>query len=258
MRTLASIPIILLAVVTIAWGQEEDGTWIRLGTGFDQQQVNDRLVSPVRSDGFVTAFDLGAEFRAGTSTHEIALDCSLGEISNRYGLPAFGAGIHFGYDHRRRVTEGGDGRWSLDLGGRLSWNSRIHFYYLLDEAHLYWLTATELGPSAVSRWRSGRTGMFALRFGFPLVAFVSRSPEQRYYNNDQPNPGDVLDLIHTDLSFAGPPDYLGFDLGAEYSFDLSDRLNESIRYRGSYRRSGSPMVGEFLAHSFLIVLRYRL
>lgn len=258
MRQLAAIVLVAAIHLEATFGQGYDGTMLRFGLGVDHQQVYDRLVSPVRSAGFVTALDLGAELHTGSSIHEVSLDCSVGEISNRYGLPAFGAGIHLGYEYRYTLPSTLGSGWALDLGGRLAWNTTVHFHRMLDEAHLYWLTATELGPRATSRWRSGEAGEFSIRLGLPALALVSRPPAQRYYNNDQPNPGDVLDLVHSDLSVQGPPDYLGLDVDAEYSFDISTRLSESLRYRGSYRRSDTPMVGEYLSHSFVIFIRYRL
>ncbi len=238
-------------------GQQAQGVMGIFGMGLRHVQINDRIVSPVRSDGIAFALSLGAEYEINASRHALWLRGGFGELANRYDLPVVAFDLRIGYGYLRRIVAEADGSWSLHGGATLSWGTAVQFYSLLDESHLYWMTATELGVKGSSTWRMGDRARLAVDLGLPISALVSRPPEERYYNNDQPNPSAILDLVHSRSRLSGPLDYSGFDIAASYSFDLSDRLVEEIQYRGSYRWSASPVAAEFLDNTLCLSLRYR-
>jgi hypothetical protein len=234
------------------------GTFMQGGLAVRNMQVTDATAASLRWNGIVAGLAVALERNDNASRQRVALNGSFGGLSNRFDLSSAAGDLSISYNYARSVATAGNGAWRFYAGGDIEAKSGVQYYYVLDESHLYWLTSYELGADGIASYRLGRSGELAAHLSIPLIAFISRPPEYRDYNNDIPEAGRILTLINGESRLATPSNFRGVDAQVAYTFDLTDNLRERVEYTLWYRYSSKPLLGEYLTHSLQLSLLFSL
>jgi hypothetical protein len=228
------------------------------GLAVRHMQANDATAARIRWSGIMAGLAIALESNDATSRQRMALNASFGSLSNRFDLSSAAGDIALSYSYARQAATTDNGRWRFYAEASVEARSGVQYYYVLDESHLYWLTSYELGVGGIAACRVGGSGKITGHLSIPLMAFISRPPEYRYYNNDVPEAGRIISLVNEDARFCSPADYRGADVGLAYTFDITESLRERIEYGLWYRYSSRPLLGEYLTHSIQLSLLFSL
>lgn len=211
-----------------------------IGLGGVHYQVGDRIVSPLRWDGFGAALELSYTVVHGAGRHQFAFRLPFAAPTNRYDHEAFAGALSTGYEYSHDIPGSVFGG-RLHLGGFLEGNMNVQFYYDWDDSHIYWLTTYGLGPAA--RWDRGvgRKHRFAMRFNLPLLALVSRPPEHRYYDQGRMNTiGYWFTKPHEGMTLTSVHQYVSLRLRGDYLVRASPRLLLGASFLLSYQTFSEP------------------
>lgn len=209
-----------------------------IGLGGLHYQLKDDIIAPLRWDGIGFSLDLSYKLIFDKGRHKIGLRVPYATLSNRYNHKNTVAEINFGYDYIHRIAGKGS-PVPLDLGFFIDWNDNLQYYESWDDSHLYWLNIYELGP--VMRWSHiiNDSHQIVVNLQFPVLAFVSRPPKYRYYDQEA-LPRELLKKSHEDLKMASVNDYLSFSLRGEYIYSFSRKVALGTSYMMDYKTFSKP------------------
>lgn len=194
------ILLILLGVPGVASAQgapPQSSTRYGLSLGVALYQARDEVLNPIRHSGPSILAAVFREKLSEKSLHRIEFSLAFAPLTDRYSPDRSSMLFHPAIDFRyaRRAAQISE-NVALFLGGAAGWNTRFSFYENWDQAHVYWLTSSHLGlaTSLVGQLDHGHS--VRLDLDAPLLAVVSRPPEQFEYKEVSPNLGWVFREIH--------------------------------------------------------------
>jgi len=212
----------------------------RLRIDLALHQMRDDLLAPLRYAGPALGIRGAVERRSPGTEQEAQLRIGVAAGLNRYRHGAFALSVGGSYTYLRRLDLSHTGATSVLAG--IAGSARMDDMYFIqwDDAHLYWLTSYAIGPAA--RVRVPLSGGRALTFdgGAPLLGFVSRPPEERFYKVDPlVSPSTWFTRPHRDLSFAAFPDLAGVDFRIAYTRSAG-RSPARLVYDAVFRTTPNP------------------
>jgi len=206
-----------------------------------EYQIRDQVLSPIRHQG--TSLTLGIFRRSGGEDDRRVLAFSLlvDPLGDRYTTRRSSLLVHPRLDLRaaRKVADVGE-HTALFLGGSAGWNTHWTFHEQWDEQHVYWLTVTHAGLDAAVERQLGGGRSLQLEVGAPVIALVSRPPEQFEYREVNHSFGWILGEIHSRARLATPAEHLDLRVGLTYSAVRDGRLRHAFFWRTTYVRNTAP------------------
>jgi hypothetical protein len=227
-----------------------------VGFGFSvaatDYQTRDRVLNPIRHRG--TSVALGIFRRSGGADDRRVLAFSLlvDPLGDRYTTRRSSLLVHPRLDLRvaRKVADVGQ-HTALLVGGSAGWNTHWAFHEQWDEQHVYWLTVTHADLDAAVERRLGGGRSLQLEVGAPMIALVSRPPDQFEYREVNHSLGWILGEIHSRARLATPAEHLDLRVGLTYSAVRDGRLRHAFFWRTTYVRNTAPTSRELrvITHS---------
>lgn len=250
----AAVMAVVVALPSFAFAEEENRHTSGFGVALGYLQIRDEnVMTALLHGGPVVGGELFHDVSNEKASHRVTLSLLYGDITNRFGLPALAVVTDLRYRYLRTlpgiVFFSGDATF---LGFTLAHGSTINHYPYTDEGHLYWLTATSLGVAGGWSKTTESGGLLRLDLAAPLVALVSRPPEERFYNNDHLDAGYIIGKVHEDPSFRSVNSHLAFDAELSYSHPSGKNWDADYGYRFRFIYDTDPRDYTYLTHSLFV------
>jgi hypothetical protein len=209
-----------------------------LGAGFFQ--ISDDLVRGLRWQG--PSLELAAEYRYASEVdrHEGFFRLGMGYLHDRYDDAAVSLYHHMGYGFTHRAVRWGVGG-TLFLGGQVREDVDLQYYIDWDEEHAYWLSSYGLAAAARYELQVAPRHGFEATLAVPVLGWVGRPPEARYYKADNlKDLGWLVEKPFAGLSFAGVDKYQAVHLGLAWVLHPGRGWSLRLAYLLDYRRASFP------------------
>lgn len=229
---------------------------IGLGLGGLHYQVKDEIIAPLRWDSFGAVLELSYTIVKNAVRHKMVFRFPFSSPSNRYNHEAMAGALNAGYQYLHRIHRNIFGG-QLHLGGLLDGSMNLQFYSDWDDSHIYWLTAYELGPAVMWNRSVGRSHLFALNFNLPLLAFISRPPEHRYYDQGKMNKISYwFTKPHENMKLTSVHEYVSLRLQGDYMSRVSQRFGLGVSILIHYRITSEPKRISIMTNTLLMRLLF--
>lgn len=221
---------------------------LSLSVGASHLQARDEALLPVVHRGLGGDVVLGYRRSQAANQHEVILAANIHSPVSRVDAGSQHIALALHYRYLRLVADLGNydekhrKPASLWLGARIGGGPGVQSYPQIDEAHAYWSTLYQLGPSALIYWQAKPRLAWLNRLELPLVALAARPPAKRTYFNDDPAFGPTMELAHQGMGaqFAHRAGELQLSSALEYPLHkkVMQRVSYVLRY--SYARMDAP------------------
>jgi len=176
----------------------QDKNW---GVGIGTYQSKDLLLTPRRYLGVGINFQKNYETNTERFLKLITLSSVIGVQKDRLSYYGLMIGSHYSYNLLYKLKNE-----TLSVGLKFAKSYNNHYFFGIDDGHLYWLASMNLQPSVryKSEMKNGRN--FIVNCSFVLAGVNSRPNYPNYMSN--------FKLIHLftnqfkNLSFVSVADYL--------------------------------------------------
>ncbi|MFX0067358.1 MAG: hypothetical protein ACFFC7_34995 [Candidatus Hermodarchaeota archaeon] len=235
--------VLLQTAVTIA--QSDDPFWgpkhqIGVGLGVLHYQIKDKIVAPLRWDGFGAVPELSYTLKGGVGLHKFTLRFPYASPRNRYNHESMIGELNFEYEYLyKKLGDVVGGQFHL--GGNLNWSMNLQFYSSWDDSHIYWLTTYELGPVAIWNRAIRQSHYLSVKFNIPLLILFSRPPEHRYYDQGKMNKFSYwFTKPHENMKITSIHEYVAFSLRGDYMHRVSQGLTLGASFLVKYKTTSKP------------------
>lgn len=206
-----------------------------------EYQIRDGVLNPIRHRGTSLSLEFFRRGGGPATRQRLGMSVLVDPLGDRYTSGRSSTLIHLAVDFRmaRKVTDIG-GRTSVFVGGSAGWSTDFAFHEQWDQQHVYWLTASELGPVVSLERRLGGGHSIQLYAGMPVLAMVSRPPQRFDYREVDHGLGWMLKEIHSGSRLATPDEHFALRAGLTFSAVRDGKLRIAFFWRTSYVRSDVP------------------
>ena len=252
--------IALAFALAVTWcsGQassDTGGRSLNVGLVLEQVQLRDDLVRPFRFAGPSGGVSLGFAHVTAKAEHDAQFALGLAYLTNSFGQESFAFRIRGHYRYLRSLSSApATMRVSLGVAARANWLPTYHADW--DDAHLYWFTSYDVGPTAKVQWHSLGPGSLLLSLDLPIFALVSRPPRYRFNKQDElKSLGYWFAEPHSDLTLATLTHYKALGAGVTYVLHGTGRWRLAGSYTFDLRSYDRPVHVSTLAHSLTLEAR---
>lgn len=211
------------------------------GTGFYQNK--DYLLIPTVFDGIGLNFRVDYTMDHPRTWQKAKFQLDLGGEQNRSGYHGVFIFHQLSYAFFYQLMP----KTRFYAGARLFGGTNDHFYYGLDDGHLYWLTTYNVQGSLMYILDIKRDKQWIADAHLVLAGMVSR-PEAESYVSNFKNSALWKD-VHSNLTFAALGKMLRVEAGLQYRWDAANGL----RYDFQFYNYPDPEEVTFLSHSITYV-----
>lgn len=256
-RRLGDVAAFAVALMSAAGPARGDdiGHNMNLGVVLEQVQLRDDLLRPFRFSGPGGGLSFAYANVSSTAEHDVRLALGMAHLSNAFGQESYVARLRGHYGYLRTLSrEGSAVRWSLGAAVRGSLLPAYHANW--DDAHLYWFTSYDVGPTSKLQWSLTQRGTLAFSIELPVLALVSRPPRHRFNKQDElKSPGFWFTQPHNDLTPATITRYWAVGARTSYFFRSATHWSFGGSYSFDLRRYDAPELVATLSHSFALEAR---
>lgn len=252
--------LVAIFLITPVFGQLDNSVLkpihqLGIALGGINYQVKDDIVAPLRWDGFGFIGGFSYTITGDEGLHNVEFQVPYAPLTNRYEYTGFAIGINLFYRYLQKISKtNSDSR--LYIGGMVDWNNNLLLPETWDDSHLYWLNVYEIGPSVKWNKRIQNKHQFSINFDFPLLAFVSRPPKHRYY--DQEKASELLTKTHESMVFASLNKYKAIKFATHYSRKVNNKIELNFSYVLNYKTYSKPEQIIVISNTFQLKLLFTL
>ena len=255
--TLATILMITISSAQTDHRSPRSVSHIGFGLGGVHYQARDDILAPLRWEGAGGLLNVSYRFNSRREQQEITMRFPVAIVANRYNHKGFCDEIGLRYDYLIKMA-GDETKGQVHLGGMLEWNLNHQLYLSWDDSHLYWLNFYALGP--VAKWSkpASRDQNWGVRFAFPLLAFVSRPPEYRYYDQGSLNKvGYWLTKPHEDMKLTSLHEFIMLALRWDYNWQIGRKITLNASLHSTYKTDSRPKKISLFTNTLMLQFLFR-
>lgn len=244
LTALCIITLICRAYGQYSLGNETYQYW-SLGAGAGLYQNKDELLIPTRFDGIGLNVSVAYTADRPRTYQEARFQLDFGAEQNKPGFHGAFLFHELSYDFLYQLPR----KTRFYAGARIGGGTHDHFYYGLDDGHLYWLTSYGLQGSMMYILDRKRNKQWQAGAHLYLAGVVSRPEAESYVSNFSNNA--LWKQVHSGFSFASVADLLQVEGRLQYQFDKAN----SIRYHVQWYTYPDPSPVTSLTQTITFIRR---
>ncbi len=225
----------LLLIPGFVAGQDSKEKAIVLSVMPFHFQNTEQIISPYRNTGPGVAIKAGVQdTHSENKQQELYLQLGYAKPASRFEPASYSLWLqlHVGYEYLQQVKN--TGPWKMYAGVLAEADYRLAHYPNWDDSHAYWATFIGGGLSLRAEKQFTNNKLFYSILQWPLAGFISRPPSYRAYKIDDPSPGNLVKLVHQQLTFASLHRYLNPTVEAGLTFSSTAHFSTSFFYQFHY------------------------